>query len=261
MLLKTSFVMDVDLLQKILDHLRPKPGYPVFCHGNKPMIRTGFDPPLVFPKDCRYEMALTNLETYYSFPNIDDSNNIVKISSDGESTWKTIQIDMGCYSVKAINTLVQKTVAADKKKNPPIVFEENSNTLKCILEITDDKYAVDFRGANSLRSLLGFEARIYGHGRWSSTHLVNIMSVNTILVHCSIVGASRVNGREAPVVYSFFPNVGPGEKIVSQPKNLIYLPLTLNVISQMTCWLTDQNGSPLNLRGEEVSITFHIKSC
>ena len=74
-------------------------------------------------------MALTNLETYYSFPNIDDSNNIIKISIDGKKTWKTIRIEMGCYSVKAINALIQKELALDKK-NSPLVFEANSNTLK-----------------------------------------------------------------------------------------------------------------------------------
>ena len=42
---------------------------------------------------------------------------------------------------------------------------------------------------------------------------------------------------------------------------VIYLPVTLNVISQMTCWLTDQQGKALDLRGEEVTITFHIKAC
>ena len=36
---------------------------------------------------------------------------------------------------------------------------------------------------------------------------------------------------------------------------------TLSVISQMTCWLMDQEGKLLNLREEELTITFHIKAC
>ena len=43
--------------------------------------------------------------------------------------------------------------------------------------------------------------------------------------------------------------------------NLIHLPLTLSVISHMTCWLADQEDKPLDLRGEELSITFHIETC
>ena len=87
------------------------------------------------------------------------------------------------------------------------------------------------------------------------------MSVNSILVNCDIIDASRVNGIEAPVIYNFFPNVSPGEKIVEEPKNLIYVPITLGIISQMTCWLTDQDKSDLDLRGEELTISFHLKSC
>ena len=92
--------------------------------------------------------------------------------------------------------------------------------------------------------------------RHESETLVNILIVNSFLVL-----ASRLNGIEAPFIYSFFPDVAPGDKIVSTPLHLIYIPLMLNIIYHMTCWLTDQNGKELDLRGEEVTITFHVKSC
>ena len=107
--------------------------------------------------------------------------------------------------------------------------------------------------------MLGFNAKIYKRGRYESENLVNILSVNSILVHCDVIGASRVNGVEAPVIYNFFPDVSPGEKIVSQPQHLIYMPLTMNIISRMTCWVTDQNGKELDLRGEELTLTFHVR--
>ena len=135
----------------------------------------------------------------------------------------------------------------------------NNNTLKCILDIKD--YQIDFAVENNLTTVLGFDAKIYKRGRHESENLVDIMIVNSILVHCDIIGRSRVNGIEAPVIYNFFPNVAPGDKIVSTPRNLIYVPITLNVISHMTRWLTDQNGSELDLRGEELTITFYIKAC
>ena len=102
---------------------------------------------------------------------------------------------------------------------------------------------------------------IYKAGRYESENLVNIRRVNSIFVHCDVLEASRLNGIEAPLIYSFFPDVAPGDKIVSTPLYLIYTPLTLNIISHMTCWLADQNGKELDLRGEEVTITFHVKSC
>ena len=78
---------------------------------------------------------------------------------------------------------------------------------------------------------------------------VNIMSVNSIMVHCNIIHLSYI---QAPVVYNFFPNAAPGQKILEAPHNLIYLPVTVGVISTLSVWLTDQDGEHLDLRGEKV---------
>lgn len=75
----------------------------------------------------------------------------------------------------------------------------------------------------------------------------------------SIIGASYSNGETENIIYSFFPSVGPGYKIIEAPVNLIYLPITMDKISEMETKLTDQNGKQINLRGEELSIRFHIK--
>ena len=249
-------------LQKLVEHAEPKPRYNIIVTGSTSKLQTVFSPPLVFAGgSCHYEMALMRLETYYSFPNINGRNNTVHISIDKGSTWKSIKIPIGCYEIKAINKVLQRLIVDAGGKADKIVLSPNNNTLKCILNIKDANYQIDFAVENSLRTVLGFNARIYKHGRFESENLVDIMSVNSILVHCDIIGASRVNGIEAPVIANFYPNAAPGDKIVYTPKNLIYVPITLNVISQMTCWVTDQNGNDLDLRGEELTITFYMKAC
>ena len=40
------------------------------CSGNCSKINTKFNPPLELDKNKQYEMALVNLETYWSFPNV-----------------------------------------------------------------------------------------------------------------------------------------------------------------------------------------------
>ena len=98
-------------------------------------------------------------------------------------------------------------------------------------------------------------------GRHESDHIVNIPSVNSILVHCDVIESSRLNGIEASIIYTFFPDATPDDKVISILRLLIYIPLTLNVISRMTCWVTDQNGKELDLQDEELTLTFHIKAC
>ena len=68
-----------------------------------------------------------------------------------------------------------------------------------------------------------------------------------------------MRGQQAPVVYNFFPNVAPGQKKLEAPHNLIYLPVTVDVISTLSVWLTDRHGEHLDKRGEKLTIRFHLR--
>ena len=135
--------------------------------------------------------------------------------------------------------------------NSDITILPNVNTLLSILNVDGAKLKVSFDVPNSLTNVLGFNRNTYGVGRHAIEQLVNIMSVNPILVHCNIIHYS----------YNFFPNAAPGQKILEAPSNLIYLPVTLDVISTLSVWLTDQYGKPLDLRGEELTTRFHLLTC
>ena len=122
------------------------------------------------------------------------------------------------------------------------------------------KFKVSFDTPNSLASVLGFKQDIvYGVGRHASEKLVNNMSVNSILVNCNIIHSSYMRGQQAPVVYNYFPNAAPGQKILEAPHNLIYLPVTVDVISTLPVWLTNQDVEHLDLRGEKLTIRFHLR--
>ena len=227
------------------EHAEPKPKSMICVSGNSSKLKTSFIPPLDFPRSYRYEMALTNLKPYHSFPNSNTSNNHVKISFDEGKTWLDVYIPVGCYEIKAINTelqrfIVQKT--GDKKAETRIVLSPNPNALRGMLEVLDVKCQVNFDDDDSLCTVLGFERKVYTAGRHECEHIVNILSVNSILVHCDVIESSRLNGIEASIIYTFFPGATPGDKIISILRHLIYTPLTLNVISRMTCGVTDQNG-------------------
>jgi hypothetical protein len=58
-------------LEKIADNTNPKSSFHILLSDNKSDIKTKFNPVLQLDEAKEYEMALVNLETYYSFPNID----------------------------------------------------------------------------------------------------------------------------------------------------------------------------------------------
>ena len=61
-----------------------------------------------------------------------------------------------------------------------------------------------------------------------------------------------------PVAYNFFPNAGPWQNILEAPHNLIYLPVTVDVISTLSLCLVEQHEKLLDLCGEELTIHFHL---
>ena len=73
--------------------------------GKNSAISTDFAPNLEL--DRPYEIALQSLETYYSFPNIDEKNNIIHVSLDG-TTWHELTFAVGCYEHKDINKELQR---------------------------------------------------------------------------------------------------------------------------------------------------------
>ena len=145
-----------------MDYAEPKPKSFICVSGNKSRLKTSFIPPLEFPPSSRYEMALTSLETYYSFPNIDATNNHLKVSLDDGKMWMDIRIPVGCYEIKAINSELQRFIVTRYKKDESrITLSPNPNTLRCVLEILDEKCQVDFNVDDSLCKVLGFNEKIY----------------------------------------------------------------------------------------------------
>ena len=251
------------LLEKIAQNTEAKSSLQVVVSDNKTKFKTRFNPPIQLDKKKRYEIALVNLETYYSFPNIDSTNNYFRYSPDGGTTWFEIYIPEGSYDISDINNTIQQKMRQNGHYDASndeyyITISANSNTHKAIL-LLENNYQVDFRQPNSVSKVLGFSNVIYTLEYHESENVVNILSINTILVNIDIISGSYVNGVSQNTIYSFFPDVSPGYKIVETPVNLVYLPVTLDTIHSIETTLTDQNSTLLNLRNETLTIRFHIR--
>ena len=141
-----------------------------------------------------------------------------------------------------------------------VSISANPSTLKSIIDITNDTYKIDFTISNSLRSILGFDSVMLSKGRNVSDNIVNIIDFNSIFVNCDCIRESYKNGFPLPVIYSFGPKVSPGYRIVEDPVNLVYLPLTRKTLSEFSIWITDQDGRPIDFRGENITCRFHIRN-
>jgi len=218
-------------------------------------------------------MALVNSEMYYLYPNLSDENNIfryspgfVEVSGRGDEDdsmqqrqWVEVQIPEGSYDLIDIAETIKIAMKQNGHNNESVKIMANTNTLKSVLEIPGN-FQVDFRAQNSISSVLRFRNQVCEEGIHESDSVVNILSINSILVNVDVIGGSYVNGRTQNTIYSFFPNVSPGYKIDENPRNLVYLPVILDQINKMETVVTDQNGKQLNLRGENLTIRYHLRA-
>ena len=150
----------------LVENIKPGDVEYITISGTSSRLFTRFNPPIVLDPavNSGYEIALYRLETFYTFPNINEKNNTLRVSVDRGKNWIDLQIPVGCYNITGINEALQlllgeveKNVVLEKKQ-PYIVLTGNRNTNKFVLEIIGDTTIVDFNVNNSIRSVFGFEA-------------------------------------------------------------------------------------------------------
>ena len=95
-----------DLLRQIVKNTEHKTSFQIIVSDDKLSFKTRFNAPLQLETDKKYEIALINLETYYSFPNIDDSNNVFVYSPDNGTSWVKLKIPEGSYEIDDIDNTI-----------------------------------------------------------------------------------------------------------------------------------------------------------
>lgn len=230
----------------------------IVLSSNESKFKTDFYPPIQLDNDYFHSLALLSLDMYNSIPNIHSNNN--NFTYEYNNTKYSVILPEGSYEIDDINDYIQNKLIENGHDGIFKIFA-NLNTLKCNIEITDIHTKIHFNHKTSMRHLLGFaNGIIEGVKIHESINIVQIYSVNSILVHCNIIGESYLNKYQKPILYSFSPNVPAGYKIVQSPSSLVYLPINVPVIHELKVWLTDQNQNPINHRGEEITIRMELKS-
>ena len=80
------------LLKQIANNTEPKRSFSLVVSDNNTRFKTWFKPPIQLDKKKDYEIPLINLETYYSFPDIDYSNNCFAYLPGANTQWFVILI-------------------------------------------------------------------------------------------------------------------------------------------------------------------------
>lgn len=223
-------------------------------NGNTNVLSDNFFPPIDLT-DGVYTIGMLSFDSFHTIPNI------IKNESDmfyiGDIS---IQIPEGSYNIETIAEYLN--THADMKKST-IVLRGNNSTWKSEIRSTQPIYFNVPGKPNCIGPLLGFmkpnTVLSPIHGYHVSDGIVQIMKVNVISIHCNIAGGSYINGEPDHVIYQFFPAVEPGYKIIETPSPVIYHPINVRTVDNITLRIIDQNSELVDFRGENITIRLHIK--
>ena len=213
-----------------------------------------FFPPLELT-DGEWYAGLLDFTTYNSIPNVESGrNNVFPVLKGPRKTLELIKIPTGAYEISDIETYLKKELS-----DPKFTLRPNNNTLKCELYCS---YEIDFeRTEHGIGTMLGFSKnrKLEAYILHTSDTPVNINKVNVLEIRCNVVQGSYKAGRNDHILHSFYPTVEPGFKIVETPANVIYLPLNILHLCNVTVSVHDQDGDIVNFRDEVITARIHLK--
>ena len=91
---------------------------------------------------------------YYSIPNIDNTNNVFKFQYKGEDY--EINIPHGAYEISSLNDFIKKERNSKFGFDNLLEIKANTNTLRCVIKLNDNKLTVNFDHENSVKNVLRF---------------------------------------------------------------------------------------------------------
>lgn len=225
--------------------------------GHSNVLKSDYYPPIQLNPEKSYGLGLISFHSFNTIPNVDDSNNQFHYDTD-----KVIVLPKGAYEITDIERYIQRqligTFAKEEEKKKLFSLEPNNNTIKC--EVRSDTFTIRFDKENSIGKLLGFSKRILESKVLHQSDLpVQILKVSSIRVECNIISGSFYNSIPSHTLYEFPLDVDPGYAINKDPQNVIYLPLNVTTIHNITLTLIDQDGRPIDFQGELVIIRLQLK--
>ena len=232
--------------------------------GNTTILTTNYFPSINLYEDS--EIALLCLQTFNSFPNINENNNkfaiqVVDYNNNNDRMMCYIKLEEGCYEIKDIKQrVVEQINVYNEKFKTELTFDisvdptDFRSYIKC-------NGILHFEILHSIAPVFGFEKREYKpeYEIHRSEKAVNLNTINSIKVMCNIAQGSFSNHLQSHSIYEFFPSEITGSKVIQSPPNLIYYKLNKTNIDSITVHLVDQDHNPIDNFGETLTIVLHIK--
>ena len=210
----------------------------------------------------QFKIAITFLTDYNGIFNITEANNKFSYITP-EKMIVDIEIPKGAYELEAIDLEIKRLMVSNGDSDGetfPITIKPNFNTQESIIEI-EDGWEIDFTYAGTIRTLLGFDARVVSENYNLSDHLVDIISFDNIVVECDIAQGMIINGKRTRVIHNFTMDVNPGYKYMEKFRGGImwFMMENKDFISAINFKLRNEKGNLVSLNDQSITFRLSIK--
>ncbi|CAH1107473.1 unnamed protein product [Psylliodes chrysocephalus] len=222
--------------------------------GNSSILSYDLNPAIYLEENIDYEIGLVSFNSFNTIPNIDESNNLF-VWGDRKKL-NTFKVQVGAYELEELIHVLKKHMHnVDENAQIDIIPDINTSNIS----ISSNRI-ISFNNPNSIAKVFGFDSKRLDPGKtYTSNHPIKILKVNSIGIDCSIAAGSYLNGKPVHIIHQFFPTVPSGYKIVESPQNILYYPVSVKTINNLTVKIIDQTGDLINFREEEITVTLHIR--
>lgn len=235
--------------------------------GKTSELSTSIYPEIVLDPDYEYACGLLDFTTYHSIPNVTEENNVLHYKQYKRERLKgelneyryycKLILPVGSYEVDELLAYIKEKL---RENGASFDYNIDKNTLKVSVKADVDLL---FSNDISIHKVLGFKniKEVPKSDKFTiADDIVRISSINIIRIECNIVSGAYIDGKACHSIYEFANNkVNVGHKIIEQPRNVVYMPVTARCIDFIQISIVDQDGKFIDFRGEDITCRIHIK--
>ena len=215
----------------------------------------------------QFKIAFTFLTGYNGIFNVTNSNNkfyFEKTITD-EDGFVQINIPPGAHEIEALDKELKRIFISEEyytQANYPFKNKPNFSTLGSNIEISPQGPIISFMFDDSIRDLLGFNARTLYEEYNLSPDPVEIISFNNIFIETDIAKGMIFKGKRSGIIMNFTMSVSPGYKYICRFEGGVlqwYMMESKDIISSLSLKLKNEDGDLVSFNGQSLSFRLSIK--
>ena len=253
------------LLQQIAFNTRPKKEEHMLIVMDKSTHEEHLSQPLQ-TNIKQFKIAVTFLTGYNGIFHVTNENNkfYFKKSITNEDRFIKITIPPGAYEIESLNKEIKRIVIDEEhytEANYPFTIKPNFSTLGTIIEMSPQGPIISFMFDDSIRDLLGFNARALYEEYTPSNYPVDILSFDNFFLECNIAQGKIFRGKRSGIIHNFTMDVDPGYKSIEKIRGGVqcYMMESKVIISNICFKLKNENNQIVSFNGQSFTFRISIK--